>query len=83
VVPRRAAAAIADRRAGEDEIDLIESDLIGAVPLAKGVTGIDRYQADHFVVYRDESAAHIYGGYTPLEVRYRPGGGPTNWTRSR
>ncbi|NDC62747.1 MAG: hypothetical protein EBZ59_01865 [Planctomycetia bacterium] len=42
-------------------------------PLAKGVQGIDRYQANHFVVYRGESAAFIYDDYTPLEVRYRPG----------
>jgi hypothetical protein len=45
-------------------------------PLASGVKGIDRYQANHFVVYRPETAAYIYGGYTPTKVAPIPGALP-------
>ena len=37
------------------------------------VAGIDRYQANHYVVYRDETAEFIYNEYTPLDAGYIPG----------
>lgn len=39
-------------------------------PLASAVMGIDRYQANHFVVHRPETAAYIYGDYTPAAVSH-------------
>ena len=42
-------------------------------PLAASVRGIDRYQANQFVVYRAETARFIYGDYTPLKVDYVKG----------
>jgi len=46
-------------------------------PLATGVKGVDRYQANHFVVYRPETAKYLYGEYTPLKVDYKKGSLPT------
>jgi hypothetical protein len=37
------------------------------------VEGIDRWQANRFVVWRPETAAWLYDGYTPTKVDYRPG----------
>lgn len=42
-------------------------------PLATAVRGIDRYQANQFVVYRPETARFIYGPYTPVKVEYVEG----------
>lgn len=42
-------------------------------PFATSVQGIDRYQANHFVWYRPETARYLYGEYTALEVGYKPG----------
>jgi hypothetical protein len=41
--------------------------------MAMTVRGVDRYHANHFVVYRPETARFLYTDYTPLEVHYRPG----------
>ena len=41
--------------------------------LAPGVAGLDRWQANRFVVYRPETAKFIYTEYTPLAVNYRTG----------
>lgn len=41
--------------------------------LAKCVRGIDRYQANNYLFYRPETAAYLYGDYTPLAVDYKPG----------
>lgn len=35
--------------------------------------GIDRYQANHFIPFRPETAEFLRNGYTPLEVGYVPG----------
>ena len=48
-----------------------------AGPLGKGVAGIDRWQANRFIVYRAETAKFLYGDYTPLRVEYRPGSLPS------
>lgn len=45
-------------------------------PLAPGVAGLDRWQANHFVVYRKETAAFLYNQYTPTKVDYRKGSMP-------
>lgn len=37
------------------------------------VAGIDLYHANYFIVYRPETAAYIYGEYTPLDAAYIPG----------
>lgn len=42
-------------------------------PLAVDVGGIDRWQANHFIVYRHETAKFLYGEYTPTKVAYRKG----------
>lgn len=42
-------------------------------PLGTKVLGIDRWQANHFIVYRPETAAFLDGPYTPLTVHYKPG----------
>ena len=47
-------------------------------PLGSGVAGIDRWQANHFVVYRKETAAFLNSKYTRLEVDYRAGMLPTH-----
>ena len=44
-----------------------------AKPLGTSVAGIDRWQANHFVVYRPETAEFLDTSYTPLKVNYRPG----------
>ena len=41
------------------------------------VIGLDRYQANNFIVYRAETASYIYNDYTPLKVDYKPGTLPT------
>ena len=41
--------------------------------LSMNVRGIDRYQANQFVVPRVETAEYLYGEYTPLTVDYRMG----------
>ena len=40
-------------------------------PLGQAVAGIDRWQANHFIVYRQEAAGFLYGEYTPTRVEYR------------
>ncbi len=42
-------------------------------PLAPGVAGVDRYHANHFVVYRPETADYLYSDYTPTTIEYTPG----------
>jgi hypothetical protein len=42
-------------------------------PIGKEVTGLDLYQANHFVTYRQETAEFLYRDYTALRVDYRPG----------
>ena len=42
-------------------------------PLASGVAGIDRYHANHFVVYRPETADYLYSEYTPTTIDYPRG----------
>ena len=42
-------------------------------PLAMGVGGIDRWQANHFIVYRPETAKFLYSEYTPTKVEYPQG----------
>jgi hypothetical protein len=46
------------------------------VPLAPGVKGLDRWQANRFLVYRPETARFIYEEYTPLAVNYKKGTSP-------
>jgi hypothetical protein len=41
--------------------------------LAEGVAGLDRWQANRFIVYRPETAKFLYAEYTPLKVNYRKG----------
>jgi len=41
--------------------------------LGGGVAGIDRWQANHFIVYRKETAEYLYGAYTPPEAGYKKG----------
>lgn len=45
-------------------------------PLGAKVTGVDRWQANHFIVCRPETAAILYGDYTPVPVAYRQGALP-------
>lgn len=42
-------------------------------PLGSSVAGIDRWQANHFIVHRPETARFLEEAYTPLKVAYRPG----------
>ena len=42
-------------------------------PLGDAVQGIDRYHANHFVVYGPETAEFLYREYTPLKVGYKKG----------
>jgi len=42
-------------------------------PLAMTVRGVDRYHANQFIVYREETAKYLYSDYTPLKVNYRKG----------
>ena len=42
-------------------------------PLAMNVRGVNRYHANQFIMYRDETAKYLYSDYTPLEVNYRMG----------
>jgi hypothetical protein len=44
-----------------------------AWPLAVCVAGIDRWQANHFVVYRKETAGYLYSEYTPGKIEYAKG----------
>ena len=46
-------------------------------PLGKGVAGVDRWQANSFIVYRKETADYLYRDYTPLKVNYKRGSLPT------
>jgi len=46
-------------------------------PLGSGVAGIDRWQANHFVVCRKETAEFLNSRYTRLEVGYQAGTLPT------
>ncbi len=56
---------------GKNGLDPVWRDVPG--PLAKGVMGLDRYQANNFVVWRPETERFLYSEYTPLTVRYRKG----------
>ena len=42
-------------------------------PLAPGVSGVDHWQANHFIVWRPETAACLYGNTPPDPVMYRTG----------
>ena len=42
-------------------------------PIAPTVSGIDYWQANHFIMYRDETAAFLYNEYTPFDVGYVKG----------
>ena len=42
-------------------------------PLGPKVLGVERWQANHFIVHRPETAGVLYGSYTPTTVDYRPG----------
>ena len=42
-------------------------------PIAPTVSGIDYWQANHFIVFRKETAEFLYNEYTPLEVDYVKG----------
>jgi hypothetical protein len=44
--------------------------------LGKSVAGIDRWQANHFVVYREETKKYLYEEYTPTRVEYVRGALP-------
>lgn len=46
-------------------------------PVGTSVKGLDFWQANHFVSYRDETAAYLYGKYTPTTVKYVAGTLPT------
>jgi len=46
-------------------------------PLGKGVAGIDRWQANRFIVYRAETADFLYKQYTPDRVEYKAGSLPS------
>ena len=41
--------------------------------LGNCTAGIDMWQANHFVGYREETARYLYETYTPTTVQYRPG----------
>ena len=45
-------------------------------PLGKGVAGIDRWQANRFIVYRAETADFLYTRYSLDRVEYEPGSLP-------
>ena len=45
----------------------------GAKQFTGGVVGLDLWQANHFIVYRPETAKYLYSEYTPLKVEYRKG----------
>jgi Transglutaminase-like superfamily len=45
--------------------------------LAMNVEGIDRYQANQFLMYRPDTADYLYSEYTPLDVNYQKGLLPT------
>lgn len=42
-------------------------------PIAPTVAGIDFWHANHFLVYREETAEYLYGDLAPFTVDYRPG----------
>lgn len=42
-------------------------------PLAPGVAGVDHWQANHFIVWRPETAAYLYGKTPPDPLNYRKG----------
>ena len=44
--------------------------------LAEGVAGLDRWEANRFIVYRPETAKFLYSDYTPLKVDYKKGSSP-------
>jgi hypothetical protein len=46
-------------------------------PLGKGVAGIDRWQANRFIVYRPETARFLDSQYTPVRVDYKRGSLPS------
>lgn len=46
-------------------------------PLATGVKGLDRYQANHAINWNPQTAEYLYTQYTPLTVNYIPGTLPT------
>lgn len=45
-------------------------------PLGPKVLGVDRWQANHFIVYRRETAAELYGAYSARTALCRPGALP-------
>lgn len=42
-------------------------------PLGHVTAGVDLWQANHFVVYRQETADYLYRRYTPVRMAYPPG----------
>lgn len=42
-------------------------------PLGERVAGVDRWQANHFIVHRPETADELYSTYTPLDAAYERG----------
>jgi hypothetical protein len=40
---------------------------------ALNVRGVDRFQANQFIVYRKETADYLYDSYTPPQTHYSPG----------
>ncbi len=42
-------------------------------PIGAVTAGIDLWQANHFIVYRSETAKYLYSDYTPLTTAYRRG----------
>ncbi len=42
-------------------------------PIGEKTAGIDLWQANHFIVYRPETAEYLYHEYTSLQVPYRRG----------
>jgi len=41
--------------------------------LGNCTAGVDMWQANHFIGYRQETARYLYEAYTPLNVQYRKG----------
>jgi hypothetical protein len=42
-------------------------------PIGDVTAGLDLWQANHFVAYREETARYLYESYSPTSVRYRAG----------
>jgi hypothetical protein len=42
-------------------------------PIGDVTAGLDLWQANHFIAYRQETAKYLYEGYTPTTVEYKAG----------